>query len=99
MPDIVEQVARALSAHWKDMHTNESLGRQRMLAGHAIAAVRKADAAARRVTVDADDLAETVERVLCLAEQEDDAGAFYVAKMIREPARRLQAAVDALEDE
>ena len=34
----VDAAARAMSAHWRDMHTNESLGFQRMLAGHALAA-------------------------------------------------------------
>lgn len=33
--DAIEAGARALSEHWRDMHTNESLGRQRMLADHA----------------------------------------------------------------
>lgn len=28
----VERMARALSEHWRDMHTNEALGQQRMLA-------------------------------------------------------------------
>ena len=27
-----ERIARALAGRWRDMHTNESLGRQRMLA-------------------------------------------------------------------
>ena len=30
--DLIERIARALSEHWRDMHTNESLGKQRMLA-------------------------------------------------------------------
>jgi|SRR5690625_1255486 len=32
MTDIVEQAARVLSENWRNMHTNESLGKQRMLA-------------------------------------------------------------------
>lgn len=35
----VERMARGLSEHWRDMHTNESLGRQRMLARAALAAL------------------------------------------------------------
>lgn len=34
--DKVERAARALAAHWTDMHTNEALGRQRGLARHAL---------------------------------------------------------------
>lgn len=30
--DVIEQAARVLSDSWQNMHTNESLGRQRMLA-------------------------------------------------------------------
>lgn len=37
--DAVEAGARALSEHWRDMHTNESLGQQRMLSGHAARAM------------------------------------------------------------
>lgn len=37
--DAVEAGARALSEHWRDMHTNESLGQQRMLADHAARAM------------------------------------------------------------
>ena len=33
MSDAIEQAARVLSQAWGRMHTNESLGRQRMLAG------------------------------------------------------------------
>ena len=36
----VERVAKALSAHWNNMHTNESMGKQRMLARAAIAAMK-----------------------------------------------------------
>lgn len=39
MPDYseaIEAAARAMSAHWNDMHTNMSLDRQRMLAIHAL---------------------------------------------------------------
>lgn len=32
----VERAARALAAHWTDRHTNESLGRQKVLARHAL---------------------------------------------------------------
>ena len=35
----VERVTLALSDHWNDMHTNESLGKQRMLAQVALAAL------------------------------------------------------------
>lgn len=42
MPDLpdaaVEAAARAMSVHWRDMHTNEALGRQRMLAEAALTA-------------------------------------------------------------
>ena len=31
--DVVEQAAKVLARAWKNMHTNESLGFQRMLAG------------------------------------------------------------------
>lgn len=34
-----EAVARSLSAHWRDMHTNEALGLQRMLARHTLEAL------------------------------------------------------------
>ena len=34
--DMVERAARSMSAHWHDMHTNESLGRQKALACHAL---------------------------------------------------------------
>lgn len=34
-----EAVARSLAAHWRDMHTNESLGLQRMLARHTLEAL------------------------------------------------------------
>lgn len=37
--DAVEAGARALSEHWRDMHTNGSLDRQRDLAGHAARAM------------------------------------------------------------
>ena len=37
--EVIEQAARAMSSHWRDMHTNESLGFQRMLALHTLAAV------------------------------------------------------------
>ena len=37
--DVIERAARALSERWNSMHTNESLGRQRMLAAQALAAV------------------------------------------------------------
>ena len=30
--DMVERATHAIAAHWHDMHTNESLGRQRALA-------------------------------------------------------------------
>ena len=40
--DPVQAVAEALSKHWRDRHTNESLGLQRMLARHAIDAARPA---------------------------------------------------------
>ena len=36
----VERVAKALSAHWNSMHTNESIGKQWMLARVAVAAMR-----------------------------------------------------------
>lgn len=32
MTDIVEQAAKVLSKNWRNMHTNEALGQQRMLA-------------------------------------------------------------------
>lgn len=35
----VERVARGLMEHWRDIHTNESLGQQRMLAHAALAAL------------------------------------------------------------
>lgn len=35
----VERMARGLSEHWRDMHTNESLGQQRMLARAALDAL------------------------------------------------------------
>lgn len=35
----VERMARGLSEHWRDMHTNESLGQQRMLARAALGAL------------------------------------------------------------
>ncbi len=35
-----EQIAQVLSQHWSDMHTNESLGRQRMLARAVLALFR-----------------------------------------------------------
>lgn len=34
--DMVERAAHGIAAHWRDMHTNESLGRQRMLARAAL---------------------------------------------------------------
>lgn len=37
--DVIERAARALSERWNSTHTNESLGRQRMLAGFTLAAV------------------------------------------------------------
>ena len=37
--ETIEKAARALSERWNFMHTNESLGRQRMLAGFTLAAV------------------------------------------------------------
>lgn len=37
--EAVEAGARAMSHHWRDMHTNESLGRQRQLAVHATRAM------------------------------------------------------------
>ena len=37
--DVIERAARALSERWNSMHTNEALGRQRMLAGFTLAAV------------------------------------------------------------
>ena len=64
---VIEKAARALSERWNFMHTNESLGRQRMLAGFTLAAVLpdllaeaweaghwlgKADAALNAVRVD-----------------------------------------------
>lgn len=39
MDAAVERMARGLMEHWRDMHTNESLGRQRMLARAALAAL------------------------------------------------------------
>lgn len=41
--DAVERMARGLSEHWRDMHTNESLGRQRMLARAALDALLQED--------------------------------------------------------
>ena len=41
--DMVERVTRAIAAHWHDMHTNESLGRQRALARVAVDAVLSAE--------------------------------------------------------
>lgn len=35
----VERMARGLSEHWRDMHTNEALGQQRMLARAALDAL------------------------------------------------------------
>lgn len=35
----VERMARGLMEHWRDMHTNEALGQQRMLARAALAAL------------------------------------------------------------
>lgn len=32
MEHTIEQVAKVLAANWRNMHTNESLGQQRMLA-------------------------------------------------------------------
>ena len=37
--ETIEKAARALSERWNFMHTNESLGRQRMLADFTLAAV------------------------------------------------------------
>jgi len=34
----IEAATRALSVHWRDMHTNEALGHQRMLATFALEA-------------------------------------------------------------
>jgi len=39
----VEAAARAMSQHWRDMHTNESLGYQRMLARYALLAAKEAE--------------------------------------------------------
>lgn len=38
----VEAVTKALSGNWNNMHTNESLGRQRMLAQAVLAALPEA---------------------------------------------------------
>lgn len=35
----IKAASHAMSRHWRDMHTNEALGLQRMLAAHALAAV------------------------------------------------------------
>ena len=35
----IKAASNAMSRHWRDMHTNEALGLQRMLAAHALAAV------------------------------------------------------------
>ena len=37
--DAIERMARGLSEHWRDMHTNEALGQQRMLARAALDAL------------------------------------------------------------
>lgn len=37
----VDAASYAMSSHWRDMHTNEALGYQRMLADHALAAAAK----------------------------------------------------------
>ena len=54
--DLQDRIARALSEHWRDMHTNESLGKQRMLAAAVLpiveAEVRKAKAEALREAVE-----------------------------------------------
>lgn len=42
--DIEEEIALTLSKHWRDMHTNESLGQQRMLATALMPLVRRAQA-------------------------------------------------------
>lgn len=41
--DAIERMARGLSEHWRDMHTNEALGQQRMLARAALAALLQED--------------------------------------------------------
>lgn len=38
MINAIEAATQALAIHWKDLHTNESLGRQRALAEHALTA-------------------------------------------------------------
>lgn len=37
--DAIERMARGLMEHWRDMHTNEALGQQRMLARAALGAL------------------------------------------------------------
>ena len=47
----VEAAAKAMSEHWRDMHTNESLGYQRMLAQHAVTAALAEVESSNRVTI------------------------------------------------
>ena len=35
----IKAASHAMSRHWRDMHTNEALGLQRMLTAHALSAV------------------------------------------------------------
>lgn len=44
--DIEEEIAQTLSKNWRNMHTNESLGQQRMLAAAIVPLVRRAQAEA-----------------------------------------------------
>lgn len=50
---IEEEIAQALSKNWRNMHTNEPLGMQRMLAAAVMPLVKRAQAEALREAADA----------------------------------------------
>ena len=60
MDELIEIAARILSQHWRDMSTNMSLDRQRMLAGHVVPVIA---AQALRDAVDTADEAYAQEDV------------------------------------
>lgn len=66
--DLTERIARALSEHWRDMHTNESLGKQRMLATAILPIVEAEVRAAKAEAILMDDFD------MALADRLADAG-------------------------
>lgn len=82
----VEAAAKAMSEHWRDMHTNESLGHQRMLAQHAVtAALAEVEGS---LTAERDRLAERIDTLLGVA---DEDGVTYPPNEFQRALRRYAA--------